>query len=75
MKKDNPKTPLATTTTKLKKNNRGLKEKLKRLKSTEKKISSRINKEVRTLSLLTIRRKTLKTIRTKLRLRNTDFVL
>lgn len=70
MKKDNPKTPLATTMTKLKKNSNGLKEKLRRVKSTEKKISSKINKEVRMLFLSTVSRNTPRIIKIKLKLRN-----
>jgi len=70
MKKDNPRTPLATTTTKLKKSNSGLKGKLRRVRSTEKKITSRINKEVRILFLSTMSMNIPITRRTKLRLRN-----
>jgi hypothetical protein len=70
IKKDRPRTPLATTITKLKNSNRGLKEKLRRVKSTEKKINSRINKEVRTLFLLIASRNTPREIKTRLRLRN-----
>lgn len=72
MKKDNPRTPLATTTTKLKKSNSGLKGKLRRVRSTEKKITSRINKEVRILFLSTISMNIPITRRTKLRLRNKE---
>lgn len=70
MKKDKPNTPLATTITKLKNSNRGLKEKLRRVKSTEKKINSRINKEVRILLLPIVNRNTPKVTKIKLRLKN-----
>jgi hypothetical protein len=70
MKKDRPNTPLATTITSLKKSNRGLKEKLRRVNNTEKKINSKINKEVRILFLSTTNKNTPRTIKIKLRLRN-----
>ena len=70
MKNDRPRTPLATTITNLKNNNRGLKEKLRRAKSTEKKINSRINKEVRMLFLSITNRNTPRVMKIKLRLRN-----
>jgi len=70
IKKDNPSTPLATTITKLKKSNKGLKEKLRRVKSTEKKMSSKMNKEVRILFLSTISINIPIIRRIKLRLRN-----
>jgi hypothetical protein len=70
MKKDSPNTPLATTTTRLKNNNKGLKGKLRRVNSTEKKINSRMNREVRMLFLLIVSRNTPRVIRIKLRLRN-----
>jgi hypothetical protein len=75
IKKDKPKTPLATTITRLKKSNSGLKEKLRRVRSTEKKISSRINKEVRMLFLSTTNRNIPRVIKTKLRLRNNVSVI
>ena len=75
IKKERPKTPLATTITNLKKSKRGLKEKLRRVKSTEKKISSRMNKEVRILFLSMTNKNTPRTIKTKLRLRNNCAVL
>ena len=70
MKKERPRTPLATTITNLKNNNRGLKEKLRRAKSTEKKINSRMNREVRMLFLSITNRNTPRVMKTKLRLRN-----
>lgn len=70
MKKDRPNTPLATTITNLKKRSKGLKEKLRRVNSTEKKINSRINKEVRMLFLSIINRNTPRVIKVRLRLRN-----
>ena len=70
IKKDNPKTPLATTMTNLKNNNKGLKVKLRRVKSTEKKINSKINREVRMLLLSMISKNTPRVIKIKLRLRN-----
>jgi hypothetical protein len=74
MKKDRPRTPLATTTIKLKNSNRGLKENLRRVKSTEKKISSKINKEVRILLLLIVNKNTPRVIKIRLRLRNKGYV-
>jgi hypothetical protein len=70
IKKDRPKTPLATTITKLKNSNKGLKEKPRRVKSTEKKINSKMNREVRILFLLIPNRNTPREIKIKLRLRN-----
>jgi len=70
IKKDNPRTPLATTITKLKKSKRGLNEKLRRVRSTEKKITSRINREVRMLFLSTTSMKIPMISNTRLRLRN-----
>ncbi len=70
MKKDRPRTPLATTITRLKKSKSGLKEKLRRVSRVEKKINSKMNKEVRILPLLTTSKNKPREMRIKLRLRN-----
>jgi len=70
IKKERPNTPLATTITNLKKSNSGLKENLRRVKSTEKKINSKMNKEVRILFLSIANKNTPRVIKIKLRLRN-----
>ena len=70
IKKDKPRTPLPTTITRLKNSNNGLKEKLRRVRSTEKKISSKINREVRILFLSIANKNTPRVMKTKLRLRN-----
>jgi hypothetical protein len=70
MKKDRPRTPLATITTRPKKSNSGLKEKLKRVSSVEKKINSKMNREVRILPLSIINKNSPREMRIRLRLRN-----